>query len=235
MEPRLKWNKIILAAKIILFHLRLLSVRCLYVSLRCVIVRVCVLVRHSSVQSSLYVCACQALECTVLLVCVCLSGTRVYSPPCMCMLVRHSSVQSSGVDLPAAVPRHAGHNVVTWHPAVWLGLWWHPVWDWWRHCACSAVVQGRRASRYDPRHAWPTSHLEEKCRVSFNSTQNSRAFSQSCSSESVLILDSRLIELDSCFRSLKPPPQPFYGPFTRTTRVSRCQKRTSGIYAARED
>jgi len=33
----------------------------------------------------------------------------------------------------------------------------------------------------------------------------------------------------------KPPPQPFYGPFSRTTRVSRCQKRTSGLYDARED
>ena len=53
------------------------------------------LVRHSSVQSSLCVHVCQALECTVLLVCVCLSGTRVYSPPCVCVLVRHSSVQSS--------------------------------------------------------------------------------------------------------------------------------------------
>jgi len=29
--------------------------------------------------------------------------------------------------------------------------------------------------------------------------------------------------------------QPFYGPFSRTTRVSRCQKRTSGLYGARED
>jgi len=30
-----------------------------------------------------------------------------------------------------------------------------------------------------------------------------------------------------------PPPQPFYGPFSGTTRVSRCQKRTSGLYGAR--
>jgi len=29
--------------------------------------------------------------------------------------------------------------------------------------------------------------------------------------------------------------QPFYGPFSGTTRVSRCQKRTSGLYGARED
>ena len=28
---------------------------------------------------------------------------------------------------------------------------------------------------------------------------------------------------------------PFYGPFSRTTRVSRCQKRISGLYDARED
>jgi len=30
-------------------------------------------------------------------------------------------------------------------------------------------------------------------------------------------------------------PQPFYGPFSGTTRVSRCQKRTSGLYGARGD
>jgi len=30
-------------------------------------------------------------------------------------------------------------------------------------------------------------------------------------------------------------PQPFYGHFSRTTWVSRCQKRTSGLYGARED
>ena len=29
--------------------------------------------------------------------------------------------------------------------------------------------------------------------------------------------------------------QPFYGPFSATIRVSRCQKRTSGLYGARED
>jgi len=29
--------------------------------------------------------------------------------------------------------------------------------------------------------------------------------------------------------------QPFYGPFSGTTRVSRCQKRTSGLYGASED
>jgi len=27
-------------------------------------------------------------------------------------------------------------------------------------------------------------------------------------------------------------PQPFYGPFSGTTRVSLCQKRTSGLYGA---
>ena len=32
-----------------------------------------------------------------------------------------------------------------------------------------------------------------------------------------------------------PPPQLFYSPFSGTTRVSRCQKRTSGLYDARED
>ena len=32
-----------------------------------------------------------------------------------------------------------------------------------------------------------------------------------------------------------PPPPPFYGPFSGTSRVSRCQKRTSGLYGARGD
>ena len=31
------------------------------------------------------------------------------------------------------------------------------------------------------------------------------------------------------------PTQPFRGPFPGTTRVSRCQNRTSGLYGARED
>jgi len=31
------------------------------------------------------------------------------------------------------------------------------------------------------------------------------------------------------------PPQPFDGPFSGTTRVSRCKKRTSGFCGARED
>jgi len=30
-------------------------------------------------------------------------------------------------------------------------------------------------------------------------------------------------------------PQPFYDPFSTTTQVSQCQKRTSGLYGARED
>jgi len=32
-----------------------------------------------------------------------------------------------------------------------------------------------------------------------------------------------------------PPAQPFYGPFSGTTRVSQCQKRTSGLYGVTED
>jgi len=30
-------------------------------------------------------------------------------------------------------------------------------------------------------------------------------------------------------------PQPFYGPFSGTTQVSQCQKRTPGLHGARED
>ena len=35
--------------------------------------------------------------------------------------------------------------------------------------------------------------------------------------------------------ALLQPPQAFYGPFSGTTGVSRCQKRTSGLCGARED
>jgi len=35
--------------------------------------------------------------------------------------------------------------------------------------------------------------------------------------------------------SLNLKPQPFCGPFSGTTRVSRCQKRTSRLYGGRED
>jgi len=42
-----------------------------------------------------------------------------------------------------------------------------------------------------------------------------------------------LIELR--FLRLTTPPQPFYGPFSGITRVSRCQKRTSGLHGARGD
>jgi len=38
------------------------------------------------------------------------------------------------------------------------------------------------------------------------------------------------------FAAVHLSPQPFYGPFSGTTRVSRCQKRTySGLHGARED
>jgi len=36
-------------------------------------------------------------------------------------------------------------------------------------------------------------------------------------------------------RQLHHTTPQFYSPFSRTTRVSRCQKRTSGLYGARED
>lgn len=42
----------------------------------------------------------------------CLRRVMVY------LIDRYSSVQSSGVDIPAAVPRHACDDVVSGHPAV---------------------------------------------------------------------------------------------------------------------
>jgi len=41
--------------------------------------------------------------------------------------------------------------------------------------------------------------------------------------------------LPSPFSAHHLPPQPIYGPFSGTTWVSRCHKRTSGLYGARED
>jgi len=43
------------------------------------------------------------------------------------------------------------------------------------------------------------------------------------------------ITADPCNYSHHTTPQPFYGPCSGTTRVSRCQKRTSGLYGARGD
>jgi len=37
------------------------------------------------------------------------------------------------------------------------------------------------------------------------------------------------------FLKIHTTPEPYYGPFSVATRVSRCQKRTSGLYGARED
>ena len=37
------------------------------------------------------------------------------------------------------------------------------------------------------------------------------------------------------FTTLTQPLKPFYGPFSGTTHVSQCQKRTSGLYGTRED
>jgi len=37
------------------------------------------------------------------------------------------------------------------------------------------------------------------------------------------------------FTTTTTTPQPFYGRFSGTTRVSWCQKRTSGLYGSRED
>jgi len=39
----------------------------------------------------------------------------------------------------------------------------------------------------------------------------------------------------SVYLSTHTDTQPFYGPFSGTTQVSRCQKRISGLYGARED
>ena len=44
-----------------------------------------------------------------------------------------------------------------------------------------------------------------------------------------------ILRLIMTFRLTTTTPQPFYGLFSGTTRVSRWQKRTSGLYGARED
>jgi len=42
-------------------------------------------------------------------------------------------------------------------------------------------------------------------------------------------------EISLYLELLTTPPQLFYGPFSGTTRVSQCQKGTSGLRGARED
>ena len=57
-----------------------------------------------------------------------------------------------------------------------------------------------------------------------------------CSSVDRLFHFKSFIHSFILFRSeQQEPPQPFYGPFFGTTRVSRCQKRTSGLCGAGED
>jgi len=43
-----------------------------------------------------------------------------------------------------------------------------------------------------------------------------------------------MIDEQSILSKHHTTPQLFYGPFSGTTQVSWCQKRTSGLYAARE-
>jgi len=60
----------------------------------------------------------------------------------------------------------------------------------------------------------------------FTDTNN---FQSQCSVTKAITTDNKLQATPP------PPPQPFYRPFSGTTRVSRCPKRTSGLYGARED
>jgi len=57
------------------------------------------------------------------------------------------------------------------------------------------------------------------------------------SSSSVNFTDRMLFLMPNqqCQSTTTTPPQPFYGPFSGTIWVSWCQKRTSGLYGARED
>jgi len=50
-----------------------------------------------------------------------------------------------------------------------------------------------------------------------------------------LLLINFSLSSASQLHTLTTTPQPFYGSYPGTTRMSRCQKRTSGLYGARED
>jgi len=43
------------------------------------------------------------------------------------------------------------------------------------------------------------------------------------------------VVLETSAKQVLSHTRPFYGPFSGTTRVSRCQKRTYGLYGVRED
>jgi len=45
----------------------------------------------------------------------------------------------------------------------------------------------------------------------------------------------QVVLYSGCKMVVVVPPQPFYGPFSGTTQVRWCQKRTSGLFGARED
>jgi len=49
------------------------------------------------------------------------------------------------------------------------------------------------------------------------------------------VLCSFWARLDRSKRAGTTTPQLFYSPISGTTRVSQCEKRTSGLYGARED
>jgi len=50
-----------------------------------------------------------------------------------------------------------------------------------------------------------------------------------------MVNDTVFLFHHECYAEPPHTPQPYYGPFSRTTQVSRGQKRTSRLYGARED
>jgi len=62
-----------------------------------------------------------------------------------------------------------------------------------------------------------------------------KVYSNFCKELHPVWLQLHVYWLNYSFRYTTTTPQPFYGPFSGTTRVSRCQKITSRLYGARED
>jgi len=75
-------------------------------------------------------------------------------------------------------------------------------------------------------------HFQQYSKTSTVTTQTKH--DQGLSEEQRFVLQTNQNQL-SFFKADTTTPQPFYGPFSETTRVSQCQNRTSGLYGPRED
>jgi len=129
---------------------------------------------------------------------------------------------------------HVGPRNHVFHGVLIGAIWWirlnRPVWHWQR-CQItnyfihllnlSSARTYPHAGQLHQRHNMLNEHISQVCKG------NMICVLLHCVWQAPNESDRRIL--------LGPPPQPFYGPFSRTTCVSQCQKRTSRVYGARKD